>query len=985
MSDKSSWEVVADILDDLQSFVIAEQGSIARDIIKKAAQLIANKCGASLFPIRNLQFSIIYQRYGDPSLSVELEHGRPIAETLALKVSALSSYQDRIEKVVRTGEVDRAASQYLIVPMRLDPKVRAIDGQDLPPRRVVGAFLLESDADYVFQEKDARLFDRFSDGVAVLIQLGESKARSKLTNELHHEYLGNIGKFKSEFEIFRKLLDSLTNKEVNYFSETSEITILLYHSFYKDQLYLACENGILDSDFRQKNAYDYNSDKMIELFGECKADIFDKKKSDITMFSTAKYRSNIVVPILVHHDNRIGYLLLRTKQVNAYQDGQNFLQRTADFLAATLRSFRHDSWEKNFTDFFKKYINNNIEYTDSELYVAMADVLKKVYGNVALAVVGFHKKTRGLEFTPLNRESNEVEDWGESILNELKNYINTPNIEPFPSGSKQYYIYPIKTESGLPVNFILVKMTRDSIASTHQFIQQMLEMIRDKLSFLRKKKRLDALTDFANTITNEKDLTQERAYDLVDTYTKRVMTTTNMYIALLDKETRMITFDLFKRFNKETGRREHWQVEPRKFDPDSKIIPRTEYILKTKDMILINTKEESDQWYKKHGDSEQLGDSFASWIGVPIMSSGEAIGVIAVYHPTDEYLYNKEGDGVFLKNIAAHFSSLLVRVDMEKSMHREQLLRDAAKQEEEWVKAFIFKQLKEKTSDIIFDLEQTTALTIKDIEIYRKRENISNFFEDAFIMQNEASHFIAEIKKNIESMSMSSKKENIDFSYLIRSILDSLDAFTYIVETNKSKERRIDIFAKYDDYFIVLFSLLKSVIGFVKDRKIQIKYEIIKGSKSISINFIFNNNDIHGDWLDNIISVPNIIGERRLKAKINFENHILIWQSPLEHQETVLIVGGALATKRTLESTLSSLEIKSQYADKIFESELLRVIFLLDSEKKDINYQGKAKVISVETIKDFDDINFPYSKIEKTKLSNKNYIENLLKAVGYYD
>lgn len=854
MSDKSSWEVVADILDELQSFVITEQGSKTSDIIKEAAQLITNKCASSLFPIPNLRFSILYQRYGDPSLSVELERGQviPEAQTLALKESALSSYQSRIEKVVRTGEVDRAASQYLIVPMRLDPKVRAIDGQDLPSRRVVGAFLLESDADYVFQEKDARLFDRFSDGVAVLIQLGESKSRSRLTNKLHREYLGNIGKFKSEFEIFEKLLSSLTNKEVSYFYETSEINILLYSSFYQDQLYLVCENGNLDPDFRQKDAYDSNSDKMIELFDKYKDDVFNKKNNNITRFSTFRYQSNIVIPILVHHDNRIGYLLLRTKQVNAYQDEQNFLQRTADFLAATLRSFRHDSWEKNFTIFFRQYINTNRIPEDNELYEAMVQLLKKVHGKVSLAVVGLSKEARKPEFIFPSKESDEAKSWDTPILlKELENHINKSNLRPFFSENKQYYIYPLNTESGRPINFVFIKMVRDSLASTHHFIQQILEMIRAKQSLVRKIDRLTALTKFGNAITNKQNITKDQAFQLVDTYTKEVMTATNIYIALLDKKNNEITFDLFNRLNDETGQREPWPVKSRIFDPNSKVIPRTEYILKTKEQILIATKEESDQWYKDHGDSEQLGDSFASWLGVPIISEGEAIGVIAVYHPSGENLYTKKSDGVFLENIAAHISSLLVRVTLKEQNEKlKESIKDNAElrilnKELEVLK----NKLQDANNNIIVKEGQLIRESLAQDLAHRWKNSISGIqtraiesidflnkyfqspqkpIDDLYAIINEAKKILGQMTFSPETMP---ERENVDVYKLIKDIVENLESEFDISELSIV---RIDCIGNLNDLYTY-----KSLLEMCLFSVIQNAFKAVRKKIDSSINFKF--------------------------------------------------------------------------------------------------------------------------------------------------
>ncbi|SKA86206.1 Signal transduction histidine kinase [Thiothrix eikelboomii] len=837
---KEKWEVVADVLDHLQSFVITERAPRARDVIKNTAQLITDR--VKDFSIPNLQFSIIYQSYRDLTLNVELERGQVIPETqtLALEASALSSYQDRIETVVATGVVDSSTSNYLIVPMRLDPRVQAIDGQDIPPHRVVGAFLLESDKEYVFQEKDARLFDRFSDGCAVLIQLGDSKARTEVTNKLHSEYLGSIGQFKSELEIFKKLVDSLTNNEIRYSYAVSEINILLYHSFYQDQLYIVCEDGELKSDFRKENSYSSDSDKIKGLFGNHEA------ANDIIEFTSSNYPSNIIVPILVHNDNKIGYLILRTQQKNAYQNEKNLLRRTAGFLAATLRSFRHDTWEQQLDRFFIQYIENNVEdekswtdldnikneksQADEKLYNAVVRVLEHIYGSVELAIVYLSLEDKTPTFT-----FRHGENWDEvNLLTELKKYINELNLEPFHSENKQYYIYSITAESGRITNFVIIKITRDSVKTTHRFIQHLLAMVGVKQSFMRKKERLISLTKFGEAITNEPNITLERAYELAYKYIKKVMSTTNIYIALLNKKNQEITFPLFKKKNEKTGKIEDVFVKPRVFDHAAGNLPRTEYILATKKPILINTKEESIEWYRDHGDSEQLGDPFASWIGVPIISEGEAIGVIAVYHPSTEYLYTPESDGVFLENIAIKFSSLLVKVDLDEKNKELEILNENWKrtnrkledaqleilEKESLINSSIIAQdLTHRLNNSLGSLDINIEQAIDDINLAIKNKKIDHLYRTCNEYLADASG-VVKILMNETKAVVKSEPKDINLSELIFKLIKQIKIQKRVdyCEFYLKLEEGLIVNAIYQNLVNCIYSVIENAVDAVIEK-----------------------------------------------------------------------------------------------------------------------------------------------------------------------
>ncbi|MFY9261557.1 MAG: GAF domain-containing protein [Gallionella sp.] len=145
-------------------------------------------------------------------------------------------------------------------------------------------------------------------------------------------------------------------------------------------------------------------------------------------------------------------------------------------------------------------------------------------------------------------------------------------------------------------------------------------------------------------------------------YARKAMSVSNMYIALLDSRN-MITFPLFYQTDYETSELTFINVAPRYFDKNSNQKGRTEVILETKQPILIHTHKESITWYNQPGHEEKIGNPFASWVGVPILSNGESVGVIGVYHPTIEHLYT-EFDILFLENVATHLSDLLIRFEL---------------------------------------------------------------------------------------------------------------------------------------------------------------------------------------------------------------------------------------------------------------------------------------------------------------------------------
>lgn len=177
-----------------------------------------------------------------------------------------------------------------------------------------------------------------------------------------------------------------------------------------------------------------------------------------------------------------------------------------------------------------------------------------------------------------------------------------------------------------------------------------------------KTKAQEAVQDISVKLTEGIQLGEEKILELIKEYADRVMDTDNMYIALYEQDPAMP--DVFDP-GQPNNCRVHGKVrfglmyvdgKPKEM-PVRKAVPgkygRTEVILATREPILNRTREESEAWYELPGHENFLAgggakgtESFAGWLGVPMVVSGKPIGVIATYHRAKEYLYDKDDQQV---------------------------------------------------------------------------------------------------------------------------------------------------------------------------------------------------------------------------------------------------------------------------------------------------------------------------------------------------
>ena len=127
---------------------------------------------------------------------------------------------------------------------------------------------------------------------------------------------------------------------------------------------------------------------------------------------------------------------------------------------------------------------------------------------------------------------------------------------------------------------------------------------------------------------------------------KKVVYAENCFVALYDKKTGLFSFPYFA---------DKYDLIP---EPSALTKSCTSYVFKTGEPLLL-TKEKADELVAE-GKIELIGTPSASWIGVPLRSPAEIIGVLVLQHYEQENVYTGS-DVNFLMSIAGQIAFAIER------------------------------------------------------------------------------------------------------------------------------------------------------------------------------------------------------------------------------------------------------------------------------------------------------------------------------------
>lgn len=186
-------------------------------------------------------------------------------------------------------------------------------------------------------------------------------------------------------------------------------------------------------------------------------------------------------------------------------------------------------------------------------------------------------------------------------------------------------------------------------------------------AYTRALKQLDVLTATTRALARGVYRSPSDILEMVYKQVSKLMHTDNMYVALYDKVRNTIRFELAfvdgRRVDVKGG--DSWQ--PCELDREW-----IERIIRTQSPILHATKEEAETWCTQFGHEEYARAFSASWLGAPMVIKDRTLGVIAVYHPTESHVYDKD-DLKILQTIACQAAIALDNTALLEE--KEQVLR----------------------------------------------------------------------------------------------------------------------------------------------------------------------------------------------------------------------------------------------------------------------------------------------------------------------
>ncbi len=174
--------------------------------------------------------------------------------------------------------------------------------------------------------------------------------------------------------------------------------------------------------------------------------------------------------------------------------------------------------------------------------------------------------------------------------------------------------------------------TQDDVAMLQAIASQAAVALENARLFYGVNRQLEGLVGFGKKVTSSIRLTEAEILKFIHEQAHALMDTNNMYIALYDDARDEVRFGLAFKDGAPI------QVASRTIDDRRR--GRTEEIIRTKKPLFIPTLAESLAWYQAPGHAEFIGNALASWIGVPIKLGEKVLGVIATYHPTQDYVYS---------------------------------------------------------------------------------------------------------------------------------------------------------------------------------------------------------------------------------------------------------------------------------------------------------------------------------------------------------
>ncbi len=142
--------------------------------------------------------------------------------------------------------------------------------------------------------------------------------------------------------------------------------------------------------------------------------------------------------------------------------------------------------------------------------------------------------------------------------------------------------------------------------------------------------QLKSIVEIGRELSSNIQLDETETLSLIRDQLHPLMPTDNMYIALYDEDKRYLRFGLVYR---DGTRLEGWTAA-------AGGMSRSWWIITHGEPLLHYNREAGEKWYAETETHNQAPIIFSSYLGAPMTACGRTIGVIALYHPDQEYVFD---------------------------------------------------------------------------------------------------------------------------------------------------------------------------------------------------------------------------------------------------------------------------------------------------------------------------------------------------------
>lgn len=652
----SVWESIVDITNRLQ------KNALTASSVSKLLEVIAE----GMLPIEKNDFSVVYQDYGTISPVFLIADGKVVSkedsdfiEPFSIKntsiIDIIHNAQDKPlylgtnQECVEHGFPESYKS-ILITPLRLKEN------------KTIGVLLAHScSQEYVYQQLSTP-FNSLSNTITFYLRSNIIRRRNNLFKDFHNGLIRQP--HQKEADIISYLVDKLKS----WFTH-DDINIILINPFNTNEYLLACDKGVVNEDFRKSSSLTQNA--LNFLVGEMIPEISERptivnsieeiKKHGIT----SGCKSWLGARMHTASDSNIGFIILQNFIAeHSYEIGEEKLvDDVSDFMAVVLTEYRKDQREKSLSKFKEMLFLEKLP-SDIELYNQAQITLDDLYGVVPLAIVRTNRITHKLELAKNIINGFELDF---KFAQELKKYIENClktnekyNLKIVHQNSGSLLATPMKSGNDDLGCFLIPSVKCGPLTTRYiDDLSDIVAAIMDKQG--KENVRLDLLNSFSETVSKIQTITKDEIIRITHKYVAKAMFSENLYIALYNKENHEISFP-FMMINGDA-----WNQKSRFLDRNK--LGKTEEILLTGLPVLHKTKAESEAWYKQPNHEEFTGNPLASWVGVPILSPDGAIGVIAAFHPDEEFVYT-QGDLFFLQMLSHPVSGLFRALALEETNNK---------------------------------------------------------------------------------------------------------------------------------------------------------------------------------------------------------------------------------------------------------------------------------------------------------------------------